>query len=145
MRVILQRVARASVRIEGDDVGAIGRGLLLLVGFTAADGPAEVEWMAEKVVGLRVFEDEDGKMNCDVQDVGGSVLVVSQFTVYGDTRKGRRPSFVRAAPPEVAEPLYDSFVAAVARQGIAVETGVFGARMDVSLVNEGPVTLVLER
>lgn len=145
MRVVLQRVSRASVRVGGRDIGAIGTGFLLLVGFNAQDGPEQVEWMAEKVVGLRVFGDEDGKMNRDLRDVGGSVLVVSQFTVYGDTRKGRRPSFVHAAPPEIAEPLYASFVAALEQRGTTVATGVFGAVMDVSLVNDGPVTLVLER
>jgi D-tyrosyl-tRNA(Tyr) deacylase len=145
MRVVLQRVSRASVRVGGREIGAIGTGFLLLVGFNAQDGPEQVEWMAEKVVGLRVFGDEDGKMNRDLRDVGGSVLVVSQFTVYGDTRKGRRPSFVHAAPPEIAEPLYASFVAALEQRGTTVATGVFGAVMDVSLVNDGPVTLVLER
>jgi D-tyrosyl-tRNA(Tyr) deacylase len=145
MRVVLQRVSRASVRVGGSEIGAIGTGFLLLVGFNAQDGPEQVEWMAEKVVGLRVFGDEDGKMNRDLRDVGGSVLVVSQFTVYGDTRKGRRPSFVHAAPPEIAEPLYASFVAALEQRGTTVATGVFGAVMDVSLVNDGPVTLVLER
>jgi D-tyrosyl-tRNA(Tyr) deacylase len=145
MRVVLQRVSRASVRVGGREIGAIGTGFLLLVGFNAQDGPEQVEWMAEKVVGLRVFGDEDGKMNRDLPDVGGSVLVVSQFTVYGDTRKGRRPSFVHAAPPEIAEPLYASFVAALEQRGTTVATGVFGAVMDVSLVNDGPVTLVLER
>ena len=145
MRVVLQRVIEASVSVDERKVGSIGRGLLLLVGFTAEDAIEQVEWMADKVIGLRVFNDDAGKMNRDVRDVGGSLLVVSQFTVYGDARKGRRPSFVRAAPPEIAEPLYASFVATLGRHGVPVETGAFGAVMEVALVNDGPVTLVLER
>jgi D-tyrosyl-tRNA(Tyr) deacylase len=145
MRVVLQRVSQASVSVDGRVIGAIGRGFLLLVGFTATDGDAELDWMAEKVVALRIFSDVAGKMNLALLDVGGSVLVVSQFTLYGDARKGRRPSFVDAAPPDVAEPLYARFVAALRARGVGVETGAFGAMMDVSLVNDGPVTLVLER
>ncbi len=146
MRVLLQRVSRASVRIEGETVGAISTGLLLLVGFTDGDGPEQVDWMAEKVLGLRVFSDGEGKMNLSVQDVGGGLLVVSQFTLYGDARKGRRPSFVTAARPDVAIPLYESFVAALSdRSECSVETGRFGASMQVELVNDGPVTLMLER
>jgi D-tyrosyl-tRNA(Tyr) deacylase len=146
MRVVLQRVSRASVTVAGRVVGAIGRGHLLLVGFTHGDDPATVEWMADKVVGLRVFNDPDGRMNLSLPDVGGDVLVVSQFTLYGDTRKGRRPSFVDAADPAVAVPLYEAFVEALrARAPSRVETGEFGAMMDVELVNDGPVTLVLER
>jgi D-tyrosyl-tRNA(Tyr) deacylase len=145
MRIVLQRVASATVTLDGHEIGSIGLGLALLVGFTAGDGTEQVEWMAEKIVGLRVFGDEHGKMNRDIRDVGGAVLVVSQFTVYGDTRKGRRPSFVHAAQPELAEPLYESFVAAIRQRGIEVATGRFGAVMEVSLVNDGPVTLVLDR
>jgi len=145
MRVVLQRVSRASVSVAGKEVAAIGRGLLLLVGFTADDGPDHVAWMAEKIAGLRVFGDDEGKMNRDVRDVGGALLVVSQFTVYGDARKGRRPSFIRAAPPEIAVPLYESFAAALRQRGLEVMMGVFGAVMGVSLVNDGPVTLVLDR
>jgi D-tyrosyl-tRNA(Tyr) deacylase len=126
-------------------VGAIDCGLALLVGFTADDGPEQVEWMAEKVAGLRVFGDADGKLNLDVREAGGAVLVVSQFTLYGDTRKGRRPSFVTAAAPEHAEPLYRLFVESVRARGLRVETGEFGAVMQVAIVNDGPVTLVLER
>lgn len=127
-------------------VGQIGRGHLLLVGFTDGDSLEASEWMAEKVIGLRVFPDEDGKMNRDLRDVGGSLLVVSQFTLYGDTRKGRRPSFVHAAPPDISIPLYEEFVTLLeARLPGRVATGEFGAMMEVSLVNDGPVTLVLEK
>ena len=146
MRVVLQRVSSAEVRIAGEVVGAVGRGHLLLVGFTEGDGREQVAWMADKVVGLRVFADDEGRMNRSLEDVAGDVLVVSQFTLYGDTRKGRRPSFVKAAPPDLAIPLYESFVQAL-RDRVAgrVETGEFGADMAVALVNDGPVTLVLER
>lgn len=145
MRVVLQRVSRAAVTVDGREAGAIGRGYVLLVGFTASDTAAEVAWMAEKVTGLRLFPDADGKLNLPLADVGGAVLVVSQFTLYGDARKGRRPSFVAAAPPDVAVPLYEAFLAALRTHGVAVAAGVFGAMMDVSLVNEGPVTMLLER
>lgn len=146
MRVVLQRVARGEVRVGGDVVGSCGRGHMLLVGFTDGDDSSHVEWMAEKVVGLRVFPDEEGKMNRSLLDVGGELLVISQFTLYGDTKKGKRPSFVRAARPEVAIPLYEAFVAELrSRCPGRVETGEFGAAMDVEIVNEGPVTLVLER
>ncbi len=146
MRVVLQRVSEARVSVDGQAIGEIGVGHLLLVGFTEADSPQTVEWMAEKVVGLRVFNDPDGKMNRNLEDVGGSLLVVSQFTLYGDTRKGRRPSFVHAARPELAIPLYEEFVRRLkARLPGRVATGEFGAMMEVSLVNDGPVTLVLER
>lgn len=145
MRVVLQRVSRAAVRVGGADLGAIDAGLLLLVGFAAGDGMADVSWMADKVVGLRVFSDDEGKMNRSVAECGGSILVVSQFTLYGDARKGRRPSFVEAARPEIAIPLYESFVAALRSTGIRVATGEFGADMKVELVNDGPVTLILEK
>jgi D-tyrosyl-tRNA(Tyr) deacylase len=146
MRVVLQRVSHAAVRVGGHQVGAIDRGFLVLVGFTEDDGPDAVGWMADKIVKLRVFPDDAGRMNRSLEDVGGGVLVVSQFTLYGDVRKGRRPSFVQAATPETAVPLYESFVRALGERGVArVETGEFGAAMDVELVNEGPVTLVLER
>lgn len=146
MRVVLQRVSRAAVRIEGRTVGAIDAGHLLLVGFAEGDGDATLRWMADKVVGLRVFGDDEGKMNLGLDDVDGELLVVSQFTLYGDTRKGRRPSFVQAAPPERAVPLYERFVALLeARAPGRVRTGEFGAMMEVELVNDGPVTLVLER
>ena len=146
MRVVLQRVSRARVTVDGRVTGEIGRGLLLLVGFTAADSEDALAWMAEKVRGLRIFPDDAGKMNRSLDEVGGGVLVVSQLTLYGDTRKGRRPSFVDAAPPERAIPLYERFVALL-RAGAPgpVATGEFGAMMDVELVNDGPVTLMLER
>ena len=146
MRIVLQRVSRAEVRVEGRIVGSIGRGHLLLVGFQSTDGRDQIDWMADKVLGLRVFSDPDGRMNLSLEDVGGDLLVISQFTLYGDTSKGRRPSFVRAAAPEVATKLYDDFVGTLrSRTGRRVETGEFGAMMDVELVNDGPVTLVLER
>lgn len=145
MKVVLQRVARASVTVDGEVVGAVDRGFLLLVGFTAGDGDEQVAWMADKVVGLRVFPDDEGRMNRDIREVSGAALVVSQFTLYADARKGRRPSFVDAAPPELAEPLYGRFATALRERGVPVETGTFGALMDVELVNDGPVTLVLER
>ena len=144
MRVILQRVSSASVTIDGTLRGRIGRGFCVLVGFTHADTVAEVTWMAEKVAGLRLFSDAEGKMNLGLAEVQGSLLVVSQFTLYGDAEKGRRPSFIGAARPEVAVPLYARFVAELQARGPGVETGEFGADMQVELVNDGPVTLWLE-
>ena len=146
MRVVIQRVAEASVTVDGEVVGAIGPGLVVLVGFLPEDTRAVIAWMAEKVANLRIFADVAGRMNRSLLDVGGEVLVVSQFTLYGDARKGRRPSFVRAARPEIAIPLYDGFVEdlrAAAPGG--VQCGRFGAHMDVALVNDGPVTLVIDR
>ena len=145
MRTLLQRVARAEVRVDGRVTGRIARGYLLLVGFTDTDDDTTVAWMADKVVGLRLFPDDDGRMNRDLAEAGGALLVVSQFTLYGDARKGRRPSFVDAARPEHAIPLYERFVALLREGGRTVETGEFGAMMDVELVNDGPVTLWLER
>jgi D-tyrosyl-tRNA(Tyr) deacylase len=150
VRVLVQRVSRAEVRVAGPAAeprvtGRIGRGLLLLVGFTDSDSEAELAWMADKVLGLRIFGDADGKMNLALADAGGAVLLVSQFTLYGDARKGRRPSFIDAARPEVAIPLYERFAALLREQGARVETGEFGAMMDVELVNDGPVTIWLER
>ena len=147
MRVVLQRVSRAAVRVDGKTVGEIGRGFLVLVGFAPTDTEPSIDWMADKVLGLRLFGDAEGKMNLALDDVGGALLVVSQFTLYGDTRKGRRPSFVDAAPPAVAVPLYERFVALLRERGggTKVETGEFGAMMEVELVNDGPVTLMLER
>ncbi len=145
MRVVLQRVARASVKVEGRVTGAIGPGFLLLVGLTHADGDEQITWMAKKIVSLRLFRDDEGRMNRSLKEVGGRVLAVSQFTLYGDAVKGRRPSFVGAAPPEKAAPLFDRFVEALIREGASVATGVFGAMMEVELVNDGPVTLILER
>src|SRR3954454_11359566 len=150
MRVLLQRVSRGEVRIRTPDAeprvaGRIGRGYVLLVGFTTTDTDEHVAWMAEKIVGLRLFADADDKMNLALADVGGALLVVSQFTLYGDARKGRRPSFIDAARPEIAIPLYERFIAVLRSGGLHVETGEFGAMMDVELVNDGPVTLWLER
>jgi len=145
MRVVLQRVSEASVTIEGRVVGAIGRGFVVLAGFTHGDTVKQVRWMAEKVTGLRVFSDPEGKMNLALGDVGGAVLVVSQFTLYGDAEKGRRPSFIDAARPETAIPLYEAFLAELRGRGLRVERGEFGAMMQVALVNDGPVTLILER
>lgn len=145
MRVVLQRVSRASVKVDGHVVGAIQRGFLLLVGFKAGDGDEAVKWMADKIAGLRVFADAQGRMNRDLSDVGGAVLVVSQFTLYGDVRKGRRPSFAGAAPPDQAALNYERFVAEIEKRGIPVATGQFGAVMNVESVNDGPVTFILDR
>ena len=149
MRVVVQRVSRAEVRIReggGSRVsGRIGRGYVLLVGFTHEDGDEQLGWMAEKILGLRVFADADDKMNRSLDEASGALLVVSQFTLYGDARKGRRPSFIDAARPEIAIPLYERFLAMLRERGAQVEAGEFGAMMDVELVNDGPVTLWLER
>jgi D-tyrosyl-tRNA(Tyr) deacylase len=145
MRVVLQRVSRASVSIDGRLAGAIGRGFCLLVGLTHGDTDATVDWMAEKVAGLRLFPDADGKMNLGLDEVGGGVLVISQFTLYGDSAKGRRPSFIDAARPETAIPLYERFLGALRARGLEVATGEFGADMQVEIHNDGPVTLILER
>jgi D-tyrosyl-tRNA(Tyr) deacylase len=145
MRVVLQRVSRAEVRVGGRITGGIDRGFLLLVGFTHTDTEAQLVWMADKIVGLRLFSDAEDKMNLALTDVGGAVLVVSQFTLYGDAAKGRRPSFIDAARPETAIPLYERFVDLLRARVDRVETGEFGAMMDVDLVNDGPVTFLLER
>jgi len=146
VRIVLQRVKSASVAVDGEKISEIGPGLLLLVGVAAGDGEAEADWLAKKVAGLRVVADEEGRMNRSVVESGGEVLAVSQFTLLGDARKGRRPSFVRAAPPEVAEPLFDLFCERLRGAGVGtVKTGRFGAMMDVALVNDGPVTILLER
>ena len=145
MRVLLQRVSSASVTIAGSVVGSIETGFVLLVGFAPTDTAAEVEWMADKVVGLRLFPDDEGKMNRDLAEAGGGLLVISQFTLYGDASKGRRPSFIGAARPETAIPLYEQFLAALRTRGVTVASGEFGADMAVALVNDGPVTLMLER
>lgn len=144
MRAVVQRVAAASVKVESEVVGQIERGFLVLLGVGTDDSDADAVTLAEKIAGLRVFEDENGKMNLALNDVDGRMLVVSQFTLFGDCRKGRRPSFVDAARPEQAECLYESFVAEVRGQGVQVETGRFQTQMDVSLVNDGPVTLLLD-
>ncbi|OYT72301.1 MAG: D-tyrosyl-tRNA(Tyr) deacylase [Chloracidobacterium sp. CP2_5A] len=145
MRLVIQRVARASVSVAGETVGRCGRGLCVLVGVTRGDTEADADWLAEKTANLRIFEDEAGKMNRSLLEVGGEALAVSQFTLYGDARKGRRPSFADAAPPEQAAPLVTRYVDALRLLGVSVETGVFGATMQVEIHNDGPVTLILER
>jgi D-tyrosyl-tRNA(Tyr) deacylase len=145
MRVLLQRVSRAEVRVAGRVTGRIERGYVLLVGLTHADGEAQLAWMADKIIGLRLFADAEEKMNLSLADVSGALLVVSQFTLYADAAKGRRPSFIDAARPEAAVPLYERFVALLRERVARVETGEFGAMMDVELINDGPVTIWLER
>jgi len=147
VRVVLQRVSRAAVRVDGKTVGEIGLGFLVLAGFAPTDTDAALDWMADKILGLRLFGDAEGKMNRDLAEVGGGVLVVSQFTLYGDAKKGRRPSFIDAAPPDVAIPLYERFVDMLREKasGTTIATGEFGAMMEVELVNDGPVTLLLEK
>lgn len=151
MRILLQRVSQATVRVgtqngePGHIAGQISTGFLLFVGFTNTDGETELQWMVEKITGLRLFSDTQEKMNLALSDVSGDLLVVSQFTLYGDASKGRRPSFIQAARPELSEPLYNRFVHLLRARGLHVETGKFGAHMDVELVNDGPVTLWLER
>ncbi len=144
MRSLIQRVSKASVTVDGEVVGEIGAGLLVLVGVGHDDTSADVRWLADKLVGLRVFDDDAGKMNLSVQDIGGAMLVVSQFTLWGDARKGRRPSYIGAAPPEMANRLYQEIVAAIADRGVPVATGRFQQHMKVSPVNDGPVTLWIE-
>lgn len=144
MRACIQRVSEAQVSAGGEVIGRIGTGLLVLLGVGSEDGEAEATWLAEKVVGLRIFEDHAGKMNRSLAEAGGAMLVVSQFTLYGDCRRGRRPSFTEAAPPELAEQLYEAFVSVVRRGGVEVATGRFREHMLVSLVNDGPVTLWLD-
>jgi D-tyrosyl-tRNA(Tyr) deacylase len=144
VRAVVQRVSRASVTVDGLVVGAIGPGLAILLGVTHGDGAAQADWLARKIAGLRIFEDPAGKMNLGLLDVQGQALVVSQFTLYGDARKGRRPSFVDAAPSEIAAPLIQRFAETLRQQGIPVELGVFGAHMLVEIHNDGPVTLILE-
>jgi D-aminoacyl-tRNA deacylase len=146
LKVVLQRVKYASVSVDGERISGVGPGLLLLVGVAKGDEKATADWLAEKVAGLRVFTDADGKMNLDVRETDGQVLAVSQFTLLADTRKGKRPSFVNAAPPGEAEPLFDYFCEKLRAAGVrSVETGAFGAMMDIELLNHGPVTIVLER
>lgn len=144
MRAVVQRVSRASVNVDGKTVGEIGRGLLVLLGVSRTDDEAAADYLAEKIAGLRVFEDSDGKMNLSVADVKGSVLLVSQFTVYGDVRRGKRPSFDAAAPPEQARKLYEYTVERLRALGVPCETGIFQAMMQVELVNDGPVTILLD-
>ncbi len=144
MRAVLQRVSRAKVSIADETVGEIGPGLLVLLGVTHGDTSEQAKWLAEKIVGLRIFNDADGKMNRDVTEIGGAVLVVSQFSLYGDCKKGRRPSFIDAAPPEIAIPLYETFINGVKALGVPTATGRFGAAMQVELVNDGPVTVIVD-
>jgi len=145
MRVIVQRVSRAALRVEDESVGEIGRGLVVLVGFRDEDSARELDWMAQKVLGLRVFPDDAGNMNRALDEIGGGLVVVPNFTLYGDCRQGRRPSFTDAARPEVSSPLYDGFVDRLRRSGLPFVAGTFGAHMHVELVNDGPVTLVIDR
>ena len=145
MRALLQRVSRGAVRVDGAVVGEIGRGFVLLLGITHSDGEAEAAWLANKVAGIRLFDDADGKMNLALHEVGGAVLVISQFTLYGDGRKGKRPSYTNAARPEQAKPLVNYFVEQLRAHDLQVETGIFGAEMQVDIQNDGPVTLMLEK
>ncbi|CEG27990.1 D-aminoacyl-tRNA deacylase [Bacillus sp. B-jedd] len=144
MRAVVQRSKEASVAVNGEVAGAISRGLVILLGVTHEDTEADAAFLADKIANLRIYEDESGKMNLSLLEVGGEILSVSQFTLYGDCRKGRRPNFMAAARPELANPLYETFNQLLREKGIKVETGVFGAMMDVSLVNDGPVTLILD-
>jgi D-tyrosyl-tRNA(Tyr) deacylase len=144
MRAVVQRVSRARVAVAQETIGEIDRGLLVLLGITHSDTSVQAQWLAEKIAGLRIFEDDAGKMNRDVTEVGGAILVVSQFTLYGNSQKGRRPSFVEAAPPNIAIPLYETFIDSLRALGILTQTGRFGAMMQVELVNDGPVTLIVE-
>ncbi len=145
MKIVVQRVSLASVEVEGKIVGAISEGVLVFVGITHSDTAAQATWLANKLVGLRIFEDAHGKLNQSLLERKGSALIVSQFTLYADCSEGRRPSFTQAAPPDISKPLYEQFVEEIRKTGIPVETGVFGAEMKVSLVNDGPVTLILDR
>ncbi|MDR3095199.1 MAG: D-tyrosyl-tRNA(Tyr) deacylase [Bacteroidales bacterium] len=145
MRAVIQRVSEASVSIEGKPVSRIGKGLVVLAGFAVADTQATIDWLCAKIINMRIFSDKEGKMNLSVQDIQGELLLVSQFTLYAATRKGNRPSFIHAAPPEISVPLYDAFVRKMEELcGHPVATGVFGANMQVALVNDGPVTIVMD-
>lgn len=145
MKLLIQRVKQAKVTVEGNIVGAIELGVTVFVGITHSDTPAQAAWLASKLIHLRLFEDDSGKINRSLLDTKGSALIISQFTLYADCNEGRRPSFIKAAPPEIAIPLYELFIEDVKKGGVPVETGIFGAHMQVSLINNGPVTLILER
>ena len=145
MRTVVQRVSRASVSVGGEVVGAIEQGLMVLVGFTNGDDQEKIDWVTRKIIGLRIFDDEDGRMNRSLVDVGGKILVVSQFTLYADTKKGNRPSYMAAAEPVLAEKLYDMFCRRLKAMDVPIDTGLFGARMSVELCNEGPVTIMVDR
>ncbi|MBM3300172.1 MAG: D-tyrosyl-tRNA(Tyr) deacylase [Deltaproteobacteria bacterium] len=144
MRSVVQRVSSAGVTVDGEEVGRIGPGMLVLLAAAPGDGPEQIRWMADKLIGLRIFPDEAGKMNLGLDQVCGEMLIVSQFTLYGDCRKGKRPSYAAAAAPEHAQQVYSDFIQAVRDRGIPVQQGVFGAMMDVELVNDGPVTLIID-
>jgi D-tyrosyl-tRNA(Tyr) deacylase len=144
MRAVIQRVSQASVSVDGQTVGAVGRGLLVLLGVARGDAAGDAAYLADKTAGLRIFEDSAGKMNCSLEEIGGSILVVSQFTLLGDCRKGRRPGFTEAAEPQLADALYNVYVDTLRKRGVVVATGVFRADMQVALVNDGPVTLILD-
>ena len=144
MRAVIQRVKSASVTVEGKVISEIRKGLLVFLGVAQEDTPADVDYMASKIANLRIFEDNEGRMNLSILDVGGEALVVSQFTLYGDCRKGRRPSFIAAARPEKADPLYQAFMDEISRLGVPVKAGIFQAMMDVELINDGPVTMMLD-
>jgi len=145
MRVVLQRVSKASVKVDGETIAKIGRGLVILVGVGPEDGDEQIDYLVNKIANLRIFEDGEGKINHSILDIGGSAIVVSQFTLYADTRKGRRPSFTKAAPPEIADPLIDQFAESLEAAGVATQKGEFGAHMLVEIHNDGPVTIVMER
>lgn len=144
MRALIQRVSKACVRVDGEETGRCGQGLLVLFGAGRGDGPEDVAWLVRKTANLRIFEDEAGKLNLSVKDIGGGLLVVSQFTLYADCRRGNRPGFDQAAPPELANSLYEQYVSSLRAEGLPVETGVFQAHMAVELINDGPVTIMLE-
>ncbi|HKJ27223.1 MAG TPA: D-aminoacyl-tRNA deacylase [Anaerolineales bacterium] len=145
MRVVLQRVSRGSVRVDGETIAKIGHGLVILTGIGPEDGETQAQYLAEKIANLRIFADDEGKTNLSLLDVKGEAIVVSQFTLYADTRKGRRPSFINAAPPEIAEPLVDKFAEMLRQRGVPTQMGQFGAHMQVDIVNDGPVTIVIDR
>jgi len=145
MKILIQRVTQASVEVNGEIVGSIGPGVLVFVGITHSDTASQVTWLANKLINLRIFEDPQGKLNQSLMDQKGSALIISQFTLYADCSDGRRPSFIEAAPPEIANPLYEQFIDEVRKNGISTASGIFGADMKVSLINDGPITIMLER